>query len=718
MTRPTALGSLLQWGLLAVIAIFPLWFLPVTSDAFAYQKQHLLLAIGAGILVAWLVKTVRTRRVSFTLSPFVVAMILVLAANLLSALTTVNPLYQLTGRILSVIGMALIVVFGSNVVRQLRWRQLLSAFSIGGALLALTSVLQFTPFKLTMIINTIFRTQYAHNSVFSLAESPLAAFMFLLPVAMAGIVTIFEKNAESRRGKWFGALLVPTILSLAGSLILGFALLRIPDFKPILLPYQQSWIVAIETMKQPIGLLRGVGTENFQSAYLQFHDVSMNNHTLWAARFGVSGAEWLNILTTTGLLGTFAWIGLLITMVLMSLKLGKGYRSLLLFVAIQALLFFALPFSVLSFAMIAFTLLALTNELREQQSRLVREAGVVLATILFLPQDGQGSSQYHGGFVFAVAILAGLGILAGSYGVARAYASNVVFYQALQASQRNDAKATYELQQKAINLFPYQPLFHRAYASTNLAIAQALAQQGADKLSDQDKQTIASLLQQAIREARVVTTLNPINSDSWEMLGNIYANLLDVQGADQWASAALAEAIRTNQTSPQLRLELANLYLTLGQSQSALSTYEQAIQLKPDWPNAFFAYGVALERAGEFMVAQQAYQRTLDLLPADSTDRTAVQKQIDAVKPKAEAQLKQQQEAADKQAAAATAAQKGAKTTPTATAAPTPTPATIPSPSSPAVPSAQPQASNPPGFNEAPKPTSSPNIKLPTDVGF
>ena len=398
------------------------------------------------------------------------------------------------------------------------------------------------------------------------------------------------------------------------------------------------------------------------------------------------------------------------------------------FVLSYLILFFLLPFSPLTWGVLALTALVVMSELRLSKGDAIKDVVLMLSAIRIVPEGGMKAVRTSAGFAYVVsAIVVALGALS-LYAAGRVYASNVAYYLSLQAANNNDAVKTYEYQQWSIRLNPVDPLYRRTYANTNLIIAQTLSQKGEDELTDEDRQTMAELLQQSIREARNSATLDSAQTENWETIATIYSQLLDVEGAADWANAALVQAIQTDPVAPGLRLGLAGLYRQLEQPIQAQRLIEQAIELKPDWANSYFNYGDILEVQEQPLLAYQAYQQTLQLLPAESEDRAVVQEKLDALRPAAEealAQLQAEQEAAQQAGAEGQGGQDG-------TQGQGGQAQQINTPDQPTVPDEELQVENPPeGFeeivnNEAPPQDeaadqgeqANDNIVLPEDVGI
>jgi tetratricopeptide (TPR) repeat protein len=447
-----------------------------------------------------------------------------------------------------------------------------------------------------------------------------------------------------------------------------------------------------------------VGPENFLQVFHRLRNPSYNLLPFWMVRFGSSSSELLQVLVTGGLLGLAAWSGMLLALFQVVKKIGRKEPGLAASAVIHMALFFVLPFNNLLWITLGLTALAALNELRHHLPDLVKDVVILLSAIRVVSPNNIKTMKTQAGFSLTVSIVVVALAALMAYGAGRVWAASVFFEFSRQSALRNEGVATYQNLQKAIALQPNNPAYRRSYATTNLAIAQSLASK--PDLSESERETLTQLIQQSIREARNAATINPVETENWENLAGIYTNLLEIQGADEWALAANIQAIQTDPVSPALRLALGNLNLRLGKTDDALRAYEQAIQLKPDWVDAFGNYGVALEQKKELALALQSFQKARSLSPEGSEVAKALDERIAAL----QEQLAEQQK---KQAAAE--AKNGQQ-------------ASLPAPTQPSVPSAPQQQSVPGGFEEVvsgqqpaeqqstPEPTG--NVVLPSNVGF
>ena len=59
------INKILNWSIVILVGLIPLFFLPFTSDFYEFNKNILLLVVGGLLLVVWVLKMVLEKRVSF-----------------------------------------------------------------------------------------------------------------------------------------------------------------------------------------------------------------------------------------------------------------------------------------------------------------------------------------------------------------------------------------------------------------------------------------------------------------------------------------------------------------------------------------------------------------------------------------------------------------------------------------------------------------------------
>jgi len=148
-------------------------------------------------------------------------------------------------------------------------------------------------------------------------------------------------------------------------------------------------------------------------------------------------------------------------------------------------------------------------------------------------------------------------------------------------------------------------------------------------MSDQDKQDLTQLVEQAIREAKNATQLNPGSVVVWENLASTYRQLINfAEGAPDWAIASYSQAIRLDPTNPTLRLDLGGVLLTLKDYDGAVKLFEQAIERKSDWPNAHYNLASAYIAKESYSLALAEMRIVVQLLDPNTEDYQKAQDEL------------------------------------------------------------------------------------------
>jgi tetratricopeptide (TPR) repeat protein len=212
------------------------------------------------------------------------------------------------------------------------------------------------------------------------------------------------------------------------------------------------------------------------------------------------------------------------------------------------------------------------------------------------------------------------------------------------ALSKNDGKALYENSLKATSLVPKMATYRLSYAQVNLSLATALSQK--ESLSDTERSNVSSLISQAVAEGKAALSLSPNNPLVWQTLGRIYQKLINVaEGSDKFAVDAYAQAVTLDPANPTLRIEYGGLlYQLIGLSkdqkeQAALfgraqSEFQTAIQLKPDYPNAYYNLAKLLEMAKDYENSYIVMQKAISLLGPDNPNLGQANVELEAIKAK------------------------------------------------------------------------------------
>ena len=112
--------------------------------------------------------------------------------------------------------------------------------------------------------------------------------------------------------------------------------------------------------------------------------------------------------------------------------------------------------------------------------------------------------------------------------------------------------------------------------------------------------------------------------ESMAVVGQELSRVIDALASGQWssASAALPAVTKAPTVSPKTKeqwLEDGNDHCAAGRYETALAAYNQALQLDPDYGDAYVNKGVALHGLHQYGEAITAYRRGLQLNPDDAS---------------------------------------------------------------------------------------------------
>jgi len=658
MNKLKELSSYFENLSLAVLGLFlvllPLLFLSTTTDSFVLPKQMALVFATGLFIVFFVIKTVVEGKLTFRGSPFDLPLLLFVIISFLSALLSQNRFDALVA-FAPILFMTFLYFGIVNAVRGKRQLTfILSSLTLGASLASLISIFAFfkiylLPFSYTQVANfTTFGSLLDQAIYFALVLPVAGQFLyqrFVTAKQEKAVLSPFENlNVEEthlpkqKMGMvtFFGVNSVVILVGLGLSIFLLFT-----SQKPIILPLEVGLQTAFASISQDTGhvlksLLLGSGVGTFLNDFTRFKAASYNtNATLWAFTFFRSSTYALELVATTGLLGLGAFLFLIYRV----FKEKTFFLPLLL--AIIAA--FTLPFSFTPTALF-FVLLAIFAVTRIFSSNKERVSEIEFYFVAFRKRflggeqhPGEQTQNKYGRFlsvVVSVVLLALVGVPL--YFSTLYFLSDTTFQQALVAASKNQGTQTYDLEVKAIKLFPYRDVYYRAFAQTNLALASLLVQQQqGQQINQQVQQNILTLIQQSINAGRSATTIAPLTSFNWNNLSSIYRSLIGFgQNADQFTILTAQQAIALDTNNPQQYIELGGVYYQLGNYDEAIRQFQFAITLKQDYANAYYNLGHALEMKGNFDTALQAYQNVKTLVANDPTNTQKIDADIAALQAK------------------------------------------------------------------------------------
>jgi len=611
--QESKLNSIGRWLVTLALAVLPLFFLPTTQDFYDTNKWLLLVGAAVAVFVIWTIRTIRTHEISLGNSPLLSGVLALTAASLVSMLGAPGSKVEaITGSFgfVSFVSLAVCLVFGTTFFTRESRTTLRSALMVSTALCGLIAAYQAMGIGryLTSVFPALGDPLWSPTGA---STGLLVILLVSIPAVISAVIRQYRRKADTA--------LVSSVIAL---LLIGAGLILtlyrfVPLFTRAILPVGYGWTIALEAFKNPRTAIFGVGTQNYLSAFTIGKPISINTTPLWNVRFGTGSTFLLHLATTYGVLGIVA--GIVFLRGLWNTK-DNPWQKASTVIALLAVVLLPVNLAALTFII---ALRMATDD----------EHGITTMHLPQLPWVTPVLATMCAGVVLAASLFVG-----------RVYAAEVAFYRSLRAAQRNNGTDTYNLQRKALQLNTNAARYHIAYSQTNLALANSLALSFAAEATqsaqseDQatgDRQLIATLVQQAIREGKVAVNLAPTNVIAWENLARVYQSLAPIaQGADVWAVASYQQAIALDPTNPILRLDLGGMYIRQENYDSAIQQFLIATQLKIDFANAHYNLANAYRLTGDNDKAAAELEATRTLITQGTDDYTKVVGELDELKKK------------------------------------------------------------------------------------
>lgn len=606
--------------------LLPLWFLPITSDFYDFNKQILLLAFSMILLVTLGIHWVIAKQVKLLRSPLGLPSLGLIVITLLSTVfRSPNKIEALLdpAQAGTIIASILIFFSISNLVKSKKeLSALISCLLTSAGLVAVSSILWGSGFIQKILPNM---TVLAKSVIWSPTGTALDTLIFLGTSLILAIILLARSKSTNLVGLLTAGLIFIGVI--ATGLISYIIFSPNSQNQPTLLSHSTGWAIALEVLKTSPFL--GSGPGSFLSDFTQFRPIKYNLSPNWAVRFTSSSNQYLQVLTLTGFVGLavyLLWVGKL------SVMIGHSFRTK----------------DDLSIAVSGALLFLILIQLFTPLTILTMSLMFILASVLILSYKHAGISTVSestldivaattsGSFPILPWILAAIifaTVIPTGYLVGRAFAAEVMFKNSLVAASANDGKKTYDTLIATIKTNPYRDTYRVAYSQTNMLIANTLASN--KNLSDADRETVTQLVQQAIREAKNAVALNPTKVTNVENLASIYRNLLNfAQGADAWTTASYQQAVGLDPINPNLRIALGGVFFAQKNYDEAVRLFQTAVDLKPDLANAHYNLATAFREKEQYERALASLEQVLNLVDKNSEDYTKASGEADELRKK------------------------------------------------------------------------------------
>lgn len=609
-----------------VLALMPLFFLPVIYDGFGLGKSIFLILSGGLGLIFWVGEAIwgKKTEVRFSKGWWLVVLLGVWSAVSFLRMGQGAQARSITSPlgVGSLIGLIFWFFLWLQVRSREEYEKQLNWLTISAVLVGIATLVVFV-----MPASKLPFNWPKDNPVLSISNGWSVTGSLLSEVILFGFLAAewLRRLIKKIKGKaeftdYFKEAIVTAFLGLM-VVVAGYRLVKLGW---LYLEVTTAWVIAVETLKN--NPLFGVGLGNFVEAFSRFRPASFNMTNMWASTFGVSLMGLLHWWTELGLVG----LGLILMLVLSGWKQKNKLRLVLL-----GLVVLLTPPVFLTVFLVFWVMANFLGETKEAQ--MILEAG----------ESKKNVMPYIVGLLMLVVV----GFV--GFKIIKPVIADYYWRESLTATVKNDAAGAYNNQIKAIGMNPDLADYRAMYSQTNLALARNFFQvPEGEEVTEENKQKASTLIQQAVREAQAAVGLDQRMSGYWVNLGSIYRSLIGlIDNTFDWSLQSYQQAAVFDPVNPNIKMELGSLAYGAGDYASAERYFEDAVNVKPNLANAWYNWAYAAKQQDKIQDAVTRLDQAVRLVPADSEDYekankelTEWKKELDAAVKKYQETLKQQQE--------------------------------------------------------------------------
>jgi tetratricopeptide (TPR) repeat protein len=597
------------------IGLFPIFFLPFLTEPYGLGKNWLLMASAFLGMVIWAVIILTDKKIKIKYSKSLIFFFLFTLWSLwswgkMSVGGRTSSLFNSfgLGTIISLCAWMFLLLQVNS--KEEKKKQVL-ALTLSGVVLAIFSLILFILPESRLPINTSWISITKGWSLTGTLIGEVFLFLFLAIEYLKRMLVSIKKSESYIK---------EALLTVVFSLVLFLGIYKLFSFGMPILSGYTSWVIAVDTLKGNLvegSSFFGVGPGNFLVAFNLFKPAVYNLSPYWATGFLLSGMGWLHLWTELGLVGLAFSFALVSTLI--KNRKSKDFIRLLLFV----LAFLFLPLNLILVFLLMFLMVGLAEK---KEVSPILEVGETRINIM--------------PYVIGILLLAG-GVF-GSYLCGRFFMGDMYVKKSMVAASKDDGKATYDYQLKAISLSPRMPAYFQLNSRTSLAIAATILQN--EESTDDDKETASKLIQQAVDQAKAAISLNRLDSSNWLTLADTYRQLIGVvEGTADWALQAYQQAVNLNPTNPAIKLDMGGLLFAAGNYEEADRVFEEVVTDKNDYANAWYNWAYTAKQLNRVDYAVVRLEQALRLVPQDSGDYEQADKELTEWKKELDELIKQQQ---------------------------------------------------------------------------
>lgn len=354
----------------------------------------------------------------------------------------------------------------------------------------------------------------------------------------------------------------------------------------------------------------GSGVETFAYSYYNFRPMEHNLVSEWDFLYNKAHNEYLNYLSTTGLVGLGAYLLFIGAFVIWSVKrilkepgtAEKAHYSL--FIIHSSLLAGWLSILISNFFGFSVVVVSLYFYLIP-----------ALALVLGKNQETEKNpSANHNEIWLAIPLFI---VLCSLFKIVNLWRADYYYAQGLKLSKLGEYTLSHQSLSKAVQLFPSEPVFLNdlSLATANLSLLAA---------SQKEATLAAQLLQSSVSYSDKALQISPYNLNIYKTRVKVFYTLssLDPQYLLK-AIETIQTAMKLAPTDPKLVYNLGLLYGRMERVEDALAAIQKAIEMKPNYEEARNALATFYEDLG---MKKEAAEQLEYILQTKKNDPSILQR--------------------------------------------------------------------------------------------
>ena len=617
--KENKLNTFFTWFLLVAVFLLPVFFFPYLINPLVNSKLLLVFIVGFVSIFTFIAKSLQNKSWEFIKTPFTLPLIAFAGLVLVSSLVSHQyPSKQLLGLGGVYLIFSSIILLGPTLLKEKFSKWFIIANNSAALLLSVLSIFQLFGLGLPLLINRLSVLGLPNNLAFSLTGATFVTVQFLSIVLLANVL-----DQKSWRESIFNKV---TTLFIAVALGINiWSILPGGEARFQSLSLAGSASIAKDSLTFTKNALFGYGPDSYGNAYNILKPIWINGFSYWKFTFDSAFNLPLTIIVSVGLIAFLVYLIFLWKTV--TTVRSSDNQELFLKTFIFAGLTWQLlaPVNSVMFILLAIAMVFLINANQDKYKK-VNFSVHRLSDLL-----NRGKLAKIRNYIFLSSnILLLVAASLAFYVSAKTFIAYHLLYKASASVTKNEVAKAYDYQKNAKNLAPQLDFVRRSYSLTNLQIAIALSSKTDISVAEQEQ--VLQLVNQAIREAKAATILDPQNYQNWSVLAQIYMQLLGVTSqAQQEAFNSLARAATYNPSDPELRIILGQLFLNTNKYSEASTFFNQAVERKPDLFIAHYYLAKALIANKQLPEAKSSLLNSLNLLNKDTEEYKAVEKELNAL---------------------------------------------------------------------------------------